>query len=147
MFKGFTNRFLHNMDEKGRITFPVSFRESLGESPFILSGFDGNLQVMTNARFLTLYDLINSMNMGDAKSRQLRRMIYSTASEIEFDKTGRLLIPPALREIAQLDGFVLVMGVGNAIELWNPGLYAERENAGNLPNAAAELVANFDLPF
>jgi MraZ protein len=147
MFTGFTGKFLHTLDEKGRITFPVSYRESLGESPFILSGFDNNIQVMTNARFIALYDLINSMNMGDEDSRELRRIIFSTASEIEFDKTGRLLIPPYLRESAFLDGSVLVMGVGNAIEIWNPKTYEEKKKSGNYPKSAADLVSKFNIPF
>lgn len=147
MFNGFIGRYLHNLDEKGRITFPVSYRERLGESPFILSGFDHNLLVMTNARFLQLYDRINAMNMADTNARQLRRMVFSTAAEIEFDKTGRLLIPPALREIAHLDGSVLVMGAGKDIELWNPGTFDSAEKEGDLPKTAADLVANFDLTF
>ena len=147
MFNGFIGRYQHNLDEKGRITFPVSYRDRLGESPFILSGFDQNLLVMTNIRFNQLYDRINGMNMADAKARQLRRMIHSTASEIEFDKTGRVLIPPGLREIAHLDGSVLVMGAGKDIELWNPSVYGALETEGDFPNSAADLVANFDLTF
>lgn len=147
MFKVFTGRFVHTLDEKGRITFPVAYRDSLGVSPYILSGFDDNIQVMTNERFLTLYDLINAMNMGEEKSRELRRMIFSTASEIEFDKTGRLLIPTSLRESAFLDDSVLLMGVGNAIEIWNPKVYDEKRKSGNLPKTAAELVSSFNIPF
>jgi MraZ protein len=147
MFNGFIGRYLHNLDEKGRITFPVSYRERLGDSPFILSGFDQNLLVMTNARFQQLYYRINAMNMANADARQLKRMVFSTASEIEFDKTGRLLIPPTLREIARLDGSVLVMGAGKDIELWDPHTYESAEKVGELPKTAADLVANFELTF
>ena len=67
MFKGFTGCYLHNIDEKGRLTFPVSFRDLLGENPFILKGFDQNLLVMNANRFELLYERINNMNMANAK--------------------------------------------------------------------------------
>ena len=86
MFKGFIGRYLHNIDEKGRLTFPASFRDLLGEYPVILNGFDQNLLVMDANRFQLLYDRVNSMNMGDEHTRKLRRLVFSTATQIEFDK-------------------------------------------------------------
>jgi MraZ protein len=145
MFNGFIGRYLHNIDEKGRLTFPASFRDVLGERPFILNGFDQNLLVMEASRFQLLYDRINNMNMGDVNTRQLRRLIFSTATQIEFDKSGRFIIPQSLREIARLDGSALIVGIGKDIEVWNPDFYKEMEEVGEGPASAATLVSNFDL--
>lgn len=145
MFNGFFGRFTHNIDEKGRITFPASFRDMLGENPFILKGFDQNLLVMDSSRFQRLYELINSMNMGDANTRQLRRLIFSTASPIEFDKSGRFIIPQPLRDSAHLNGTALVVGIGKDIEIWNPESYKAQEEMGEGTTSAADLVSNFDL--
>ncbi len=145
MFNGFIGRYLHNIDEKGRLTFPASFRDLLGENPVILNGFDHNLLVMDADRFQLLYDRVNSMNMADAHTRQLRRYIFSTAAQIEFDKAGRFIIPQPLRQIAHLDGSALIVGIGKDIEIWNPDAYKEVEDQGEGPTSAAELVSNFDL--
>jgi len=145
MFNGFIGRYLHNIDEKGRLTFPASYRELLGEQPFLLNGFDQNLLVMDANRFQLLYDRINAMNMGDVHTRQLRRLIFSNATQIEFDKTGRFIIPQSLREIARLDTAAIIVGIGKDIEIWNPELYKEMEEAGEGPTSAATLVSNFDL--
>ncbi len=145
MFNGFIGRYLHNIDDKGRLTFPASFREQLGEKPFILNGFDHNLLVMDANRFQLLYDRINAMNMGDENTRQLRRFIFSTAAQIEFDRTGRFIIPQPLRTIARLDNSALIVGIGKDIEVWNPTSYQEQEEKGEGPTSAAELVSNFDL--
>jgi MraZ protein len=145
MFKGFIGRYLHNIDEKGRLTFPASFRDLLGEYPVILNGFDQNLLVMDANRFQLLYDRVNSMNMGDEHTRKLRRLVFSTATQIEFDKAGRFIIPQSLREIARLDGSALVVGIGKDIEIWNPDSYKEMEDDGEGPSSAAALVSNFDL--
>ena len=145
MFNGFIGRYLHTIDEKGRLTFPASYRDLLGERPFILNGFDQNLLVMDANRFQLLYDRINAMNMGDANTRQLRRLIFSNASQIEFDKSGRFIIPQVLREIAHVDGTALIVGIGKDIEVWNPDAYKKMEEAGEGPASAATLVSNFDL--
>lgn len=145
MFNGFTGRFVHNIDEKWRITFPLAFRASLGDHPFLVNGFDQNISVMTEARFQLLYDRVNSMNMGDVKTRRLRRLIFSTATQIEFDKAGRCIIPQALREIAHLDGTALIVGIGKDIEIWNPDYFKEFELEGEGTASAADLVSNFDL--
>jgi len=145
MFNGFIGRYLHNIDEKGRLTFPASYRDLLGEQPFLLNGFDQNLLVMDANRFQLLYDRINAMNMGDVHTRQLRRLIFSNATQIEFDKTGRFIIPQPLREIARLDNAAIIVGIGKDIEIWNPDLYKEMEEAGEGPTSAATLVSNFDL--
>ncbi len=147
MFNGFFGRYNHTIDEKGRITLPAAFREMLGEDPFILSGFDGNLSIMSFTRFQQLRDKIYSQNMADINSRRLRRLIFSTATQLEFDKNGRFVIPQPLRDIAKLDGNVLVLGVGKDIELWNPDLYAEQEETSEGTASAADLVSNFDLTF
>jgi MraZ protein len=85
------------------------------------------------------------MNIGDVHTRQLRRLIFSNATQIEFDKTGRFIIPQSLREIARLDTAAIIVGIGKDIEIWNPELYKEMEEAGEGPTSAATLVSNFDL--
>lgn len=85
------------------------------------------------------------MNMGDANTRQLRRLIFSNASQIEFDKSGRFIIPQVLREKARVDSTALIVGIGKDIEVWNPDAYKQLEEAGEGPASAATLVSNFDL--
>lgn len=145
MFNGFIGRYLHNIDEKGRLTFPSTYRDLLGEKPFILNGFDENLLVMDANRFQLLYDRINAMNMGDANTRQLRRLIFSNATQIEFDKTGRFVIPQPLRSAARIENTALILGIGKDIEVWAPEAYKSIEEAGEGPASAATLVSNFDL--
>jgi MraZ protein len=145
MFNGFIGRYLHNIDEKGRLTFPSSYRDLLGDKPFILNGFDENLLVMDASRFQLLYDRINGMNMADANTRQLRRLIFSNATQIEFDKSGRFVIPQPLRSAAHIETTALILGIGKDIEVWSPDTYQTMEESGEGPASAAALVSNFDL--
>ena len=51
--------------------------------------------------------------------RVMRRAFFSGAYPAELDKQGRVLIPPVLRQYANLDGQVVIVGTGEGIEIWN----------------------------
>ncbi|MBA4375313.1 MAG: division/cell wall cluster transcriptional repressor MraZ [Anaerolinea sp.] len=147
MFPFFVGTYEHNIDEKNRITFPARFREQLGEGAYIIRGFDNNLVVMPSSRFKQLSDLVNALNFGDPDVRDFQRLLFSNASEIEFDKNGRFIIPQNLRGLAKIDGAVVVLGSGEKIEIWSPELLRKREEHFESPNAVAELAKKFNLSF
>jgi MraZ protein len=64
--------------------------------------------------------------------RVMRRNFFSGAYQAEMDRNGRVLVPPVLRQFAGLDSQVVVLGAGDAIELWNAATYdaAMQEEAG-----------------
>ncbi len=143
----FTGTYDHNIDEKNRITFPAKFRELVSDGAFIIRGFDDNLVVMTATRFNSLAEKINALSFGDADARELQRFLFGNASEIEFDKNGRFIIPQNLREFARLSGAATVVGSGEKIEIWDPELLRLRDARFQSPNAAAELARKYDLAF
>lgn len=51
--------------------------------------------------------------------RVSRRAFFSGAYQSELDKQGRVLIPPALRDYAGLQGQLVVVGTGEGMEIWN----------------------------
>lgn len=141
----FTGTYDHNIDDKFRITFPFRLREQLGDGATIVSWFDDNLVVMTSARYKALAEKVNSLNFGDPDVRKLQRFLFGNATEIEFDKNGRFIIPPNLREFAHLEGEATVIGSGEKIEIWSPALLKQQNECFKTPNAAAELARKFDL--
>jgi len=63
--------------------------------------------------------------------------------ECEVNKQGRFLIAGNLREAANLEKEVVIIGVGTRIELWNKEKwqkYNEEENA-----SADEIAENMDM--
>jgi MraZ protein len=143
----FIGTFEHNIDEKFRITLPVKFREQLSDGAYIIGGFDRNLIVLPSARFIALANKVNALSLGDSEARDLQRMIFENAGEVEFDKAGRFILPPKLRKHAQLDTEVTVVGTGEKIEIWSPTLLAEKDARFDEPNATAELASKYDLSF
>jgi MraZ protein len=101
--------------------------------------------IMNAARFKQLFDKVNSLNMADANTRNLRRFLFKNASEIEFDKNGRFIIPSVLREYAHLNGAASVIGTGEDIEVWAPELLKKQDEQFENPNSASVLAEQFDL--
>lgn len=141
-----------NLDAKGRLAFPTRYRDELTER------CDGRV-VLTVARdrCLTLYPrpdwdelerkLVRLPNQ-DPRALNLQRMIMGYASELEIDKTGRILIPPRLRTFADLEKRVVLNGLGNKFEIWNEEAWDKKLDAwvagdgdtGTLPDYLEQLT-------
>ena len=55
----------------------------------------------------------------EPQTRRLQRLIIGHASDVEVDKAGRVLLAATLREYAQLDKKMMLVGQGNKLELWD----------------------------
>jgi MraZ protein len=51
--------------------------------------------------------------------KALQRFFISAASEAPLDKQGRILIPPTLREYADLNKDCVMVGMSQRIEIWS----------------------------
>lgn len=108
------------LDAKGRVTVPSRWRDVL------MATVNGQLMIAKDpARCLTLYP----RPIWDAFERELdklpmkddgwRRLFIGSAQEVEIDSSSRVLVPPELREWAELEKDVVFMGVGDRFELWD----------------------------
>jgi MraZ protein len=116
----FLGQYTHSVDNKGRLTIPVRFREYLADGAIISQGFERNLMVLTTSAFEQMSERVNGMSMTDPIARQLRRLIFATADRAELDRSGRILIPQFLREITGLEGEAVIVGAGEYFEVWSP---------------------------
>jgi len=62
------------------------------------------------------------------QARRLQRLLIGHATELELDGHGRILLPPPLREFAQLEKRIVLIGQGNKFELWNEQHWNERRD-------------------
>lgn len=119
MFRG---HFEHAIDAKGRTSIPARFRDALGagETRLIVTPnlFDPCLDVLPMRVWEELEEKIAGLPQFDPHVVAFRRRYVSAAVECEIDKTGRVLIPPNLREHAGLHKEVLWAGMGRTAELW-----------------------------
>ena len=136
--------YQHNIDKKGRLAIPSKLREQLGESFMICRGIYGKrcLCVYSNDNWNNLVSAIGSLP--NAKASVVKRFLYDGAFEVSFDTQGRILIPSALREYANLDIEAHIIGMDTNLEIWNKDLWDE-ENARYSPESVAEIVETLDL--
>ena len=116
--------YQHSLDLKGRVNFPAKLRESLGDRLFLVRA-PGN-------RCLLVYSY-SGWNQLQTKLREqpgdIQRFLSSSVFEAEPDKQGRILIPPALRDYAELEREITIIGVLERAEIWNRDHWNEKLNS------------------
>lgn len=120
MFRGIAQL---NLDSKGRLAVPARHRDLL------LERCGGRLIVTADAdRCLLIYPLpdweliqqkLEGLSNLDPRVRELQRRLIGFAVDVDMDGAGRVLISPALRQFAQLEKNVVLVGQGKKFELWN----------------------------
>ena len=135
-----TGEYQHNMDLKGRVTVPSKFREDLGDKFYVCKGLDGCLFLLSQAQWDKLVEKVSAIPLAQGKG--IQRYFFSGAAEVEPDKQGRILLPPNLREHADLGKEVVVIGVGDYVELWEPDRWQKMKDSmrgGDMAAAMEEL--------
>jgi MraZ protein len=116
----FFGRYEHSLDPKGRVILPSKFRAPFDHGGYLTNYSERCLALWTPEDFeLQMQQMQEQQELG-REERNLARLWAAGTSEVEIDKQGRMANPPYLREFARLEGDVLVIGLMNRVELWNP---------------------------
>ena len=111
--------YQHTVDAKGRLILPAKFREELGETLVFTKGLDACLFGYSLSEWSILEEKLKKLPLAKPEARAFARFFFAGAAEIGYDKQGRILLPPVLREHARLEKEVVVIGVSNRIEIWS----------------------------
>jgi len=117
--KMFIGQYEHSVDAKGRLAVPAKFRRTLTPNAVITKGLDGCLFVFTKERWQKMAESIGQLPYTKSSARTYARLILASASEAEFDKQGRILIPGYLRKYACLKSEAVVAGLYDRVEIWS----------------------------
>jgi transcriptional regulator MraZ len=134
----FLGEFEHTIDDKGRLAVPARFRAALQDGLFITRGLDRCLVIWDSESWRAQAERVRSLNPWQGDARRLQRHFFSGAVPAQPDKLGRVVIPQFLREYAQLDSDVIVVGLADRIEVWARGEW-ERERS-EAERGSAELA-------
>lgn len=132
--------YQHTLDTKGRLFIPAKLREELGDGFVVTKGLDECLFVYPQNAWKQLEENIRRLPM--SKSRGLQRFFLSSAADVRVDKQGRIIVPPVLRNYAQLEHEVTIIGVGERAEIWDRQTwedYNSEMDAGRIAQAMEEL--------
>lgn len=115
----FIGEYSHTLDIKGRLSLPSKFRTELGVRVVVTKGLDHCLFVYSLAAWEALAQKMSRFPVGDADTRAFVRMTLSGATDLDVDRSGRVLLPEYLRSYASLEKNTVVSGVYDKIEIWD----------------------------
>ena len=140
----FMGEYNHTIDAKGRLIIPSKFRETLGDTFVVTKGLDGCLFVYDNVEWNVFEEKLKSLPITNKDARQFARFFLAGAAEVEVDKQGRILVPNVLRDFAELNKDVVLIGVASRIEIWSKERF-EGITAYEDLDEIAEHMAEFGL--
>ncbi|MGM0548352.1 MAG: division/cell wall cluster transcriptional repressor MraZ [Bacillota bacterium] len=114
----FMGEYTHKLDKKGRLIIPSKLRENLSKKFVITRGLDNCLFIYPINEWEKLEKKLRSLPMTNKNSRNFVRFFFSGANECQLDNQGRISLPINLREFADFKDQIVIIGLGNRIELW-----------------------------
>src|SRR5512143_1185838 len=126
MFRG---RYEHTIDSKGRVSIPSRFKEILiqqYDERLIITNYDLCLVAYPHQEWAVIEEKVKNLPPLVQKDfRAFLRFFYSSGIDCALDRQGRLLIPQSLRDYANLQKDVVLVGGGKLIEIWNKERWEE----------------------
>ena len=122
----FTSEYESKLDAKGRLLLPSRIKAQLpeGTNQLVLRrGYEPCLIIYPLVEFKKVFAKISALSESNPDNRVFQRSVLSGLTEIEMDINGRILIPKNMLAYAQLEKDVILTGIGNRVEMWNPSLY------------------------
>ena len=121
----FLSSFENNIDKKGRVSVPSSFRaylNSKGYNSFVAypSFNHSALEACAQDRIEKLSDSIDSLGPFDDKRDYFATSVLSQSINLNFDSEGRVSIPDKFLTHSGIKEKVLFVGQGKTFQMWEP---------------------------
>ena len=145
MFRGSSP---HTCDPKGRLIIPSRFRDVIRTSGtddlIITTGAKHSLYAYTLDSWKIMEERILASR--SSNNSAIKRFFLGNAQACTCDKQGRILIPKTLRDYAEIDKDIILVGLVDYFEIWSQDRWnAENEqtiealNSGEFNNELADL--------
>ncbi|MDY6934953.1 MAG: division/cell wall cluster transcriptional repressor MraZ [Spirochaetota bacterium] len=142
----FMGEYHPTLDEKCRVAIPVKLRRAYGEDAIInrlviTHGFDKCIMAFREKEWREFVEgKLVTLAETEMTNRKKLRFYVGGASECELDKQGRIKIPPYLKDFAEIDKDVTILGLYNKIEIWSEEKYNSYKPKGeSLEDLAKDL--------
>lgn len=120
----FKGQEIYSIDSKGRVNIPAKMRKSLSpeanDTFAITRGLDRCITAYPIDEWKKYEEKFANLNQYDEKNRYFLRMLLMWSEEVTLDAQQRITLPKKLLEFAGIDNKVMIVGMGDHIEFWNP---------------------------
>ena len=140
-----------NLDAKGRLAVPMRYRDDLKEQcgnrmVLTYSAFDsGALWLYLEQEWQRVRKEVMALPSSNPSHRALQRRLVGSATAVEPDGNGRILLPPSLRDVTGLEKRVVMLGMGNRFEIWNENTLSQIRVEENLDEQTSAEMARLVL--
>ena len=134
----------HALDAKNRLAIPSKIRFGIKnrKAMMLTCGLEGCLNLYEMEAWKKIGERLEAMALKNKREqRAFKRMLYASAGEVVFDDEGRILIPQALADYADLKREAAIVGLGEKIEIWSKPRWAryERKERSSFQRYASQL--------
>jgi MraZ protein len=126
----FRGHYEHSLDSKNRLSIPARFRASFSDGVVLAKDPETCVAVWAPATPAGLIErALGGLNPMGSEYRKLSRFYQGNSFEIDLDASGRVTLPPTLLTHADVEKEVVVVGVGDHLEVWGKERWQREQEA------------------
>ena len=117
------------LDAKGRVAVPTRHRAALldGAKTLVLTAHpEGGVLIYPESAWEPVRARVETFPSLDPKASWWKRLLLGFEEHVAPDGSGRILLPPALRQHARLEREAMMVGQGHYFELWDSGVWSAK---------------------
>ena len=115
--KMFLGTYEHSIDSKNRLSLPSRIVSKINEDVVVSKGFDGCLELRTLSAFEVYSEKLMQLSQNKKDSRIVIRQLLANAIDLSLDSAKRILIPNSLLAESNITKDVVIIGLGNKLEI------------------------------
>lgn len=126
----FLSKYINNIDKKGRVSIPASYRAVLGKETF--SGVIAYPSIRNNcieacgiSHIEKLRQMIETLDPYSEERDAFETIILGEAVQLSCDGEGRVILPASLMQHAGIEEQACFVGKGVIFEIWQPQNFNE----------------------
>ncbi|WP_341755036.1 division/cell wall cluster transcriptional repressor MraZ [Candidatus Tisiphia endosymbiont of Ptychoptera albimana] len=121
----FLSKYINNLDKKGRVSIPASYRLALSSQSFngviVYPSFRNKcIEACSLKRLEELSQIIQTLDPYSEERDAFETIILGEAIQLSFDSEGRVILPKSLIDHAGISDQACFVGKGLVFEIWQP---------------------------
>jgi len=121
-------RHINRIDKKGRVSVPKPFRDALSDQKFTgVYAYPSfkypAIEACGEAFIQRIIASLDDLELFSDEQDDLASTILENSNQLPYDTEGRVILPPALLEHADIISEAEFVGRGSRFQIWNPSAY------------------------
>ena len=116
----FRGHFEHSLDAKNRLSIPARFREAFSDGTVLAKDPETCVAIWPSPTHEAIIErALSGLNPLGREYRKVARFYQGNSFDADLDSAGRVTLPPRLLAHAGIAKEVVVVGVGDHLEVWD----------------------------